>query len=217
MRTDTFWDVVEAARAQVTDPVREPERVAEALVEQLVTLPADEIVAFQLVLDELLRASYRWDLWAAAFLVNGGCSDDGFDYFRGWLVAQGRTVWEAALADPDSLAELVTAGRPEIAECEELLEAAAGAFARVTGRDEEAFFDLIDEREPALSDLPASPAGPGEGGPGDAGPDQGGPGEGGGWPLPGLDPSGEEFDFDDAGELAARLPRLSALYLPQEG
>ncbi|WP_202610450.1 DUF4240 domain-containing protein [Herbidospora solisilvae] len=28
----------------------------------------------------------------------------GFDYFRGWLIAQGRTVFHQALADPDSLA-----------------------------------------------------------------------------------------------------------------
>ena len=36
--------------------------------------------------------SYRWDLWGAAYLANGGCSDDGFDYFRGWLIGQGRKV-----------------------------------------------------------------------------------------------------------------------------
>ncbi|GAA1585730.1 hypothetical protein GCM10009678_80400 [Actinomadura kijaniata] len=52
----------------------------------------------------MLTESYRGDLWGAAYLINGGASDDGFDYFRGWLVSQGRAVYEAALADPDSLA-----------------------------------------------------------------------------------------------------------------
>jgi hypothetical protein len=33
-------------------------------------------------------------MWVAAYLMNGGCSDDGFDYFRGWLIAQGRTTLE---------------------------------------------------------------------------------------------------------------------------
>lgn len=42
---------------------------------------------------------------AAAYLVNGGCSDDGFDYFRGWLIARGREVFEDVLADPDAIAE----------------------------------------------------------------------------------------------------------------
>jgi hypothetical protein len=44
------------------------------------------------------------DQWGAAYLANGGCSDDGFDYFRGWLIGQGRKVYETVLADPDSLA-----------------------------------------------------------------------------------------------------------------
>jgi hypothetical protein len=36
--------------------------------------------------------------------VNAGCSDDGFEDFRGWLIAQARQVYQASLQDPDSLA-----------------------------------------------------------------------------------------------------------------
>ena len=50
--------------------------------------------------------AHDWNLWGAAYLMKGGCSDDAFDYFRGWLVAQGRRTWERALRDPDTLAEL---------------------------------------------------------------------------------------------------------------
>lgn len=50
--------------------------------------------------------SYRTSLWAAAYVINGGCSDDGFDYFRGWLILQGRKVFEQVVADPDALADL---------------------------------------------------------------------------------------------------------------
>ena len=66
--------------------------------------PAD-ILAFAQPLWDLFTNSYRADLWAAAFLINGGASDDGFDYFRAWLIAQGRTTYEQALALPDSLAD----------------------------------------------------------------------------------------------------------------
>jgi hypothetical protein len=38
--------------------------------------------------------------------MNGGCSDDGFEYFRAWLLAQGRDTFEKALEDPDTLAAL---------------------------------------------------------------------------------------------------------------
>ena len=39
-------------------------------------------------------------------MIHGGCSDDGFEYFRRWLVSRGRTAYEAARANADSLADL---------------------------------------------------------------------------------------------------------------
>jgi Protein of unknown function (DUF4240) len=39
--------------------------------------------------------------------MNGSASDDGFDYFRGWLISQGRKIFEAALENPDSLADVI--------------------------------------------------------------------------------------------------------------
>ena len=38
--------------------------------------------------------------------MNGGCSDDGFLYFRAWLISEGRAVFEEAQANPDSLARI---------------------------------------------------------------------------------------------------------------
>jgi hypothetical protein len=39
-------------------------------------------------------------------VIHGGCSDDGFEHFRRWLVSRGRKAYEAALSNPDSLADL---------------------------------------------------------------------------------------------------------------
>jgi hypothetical protein len=50
--------------------------------------------------------SYHVDLSGAAYLINGRCSDDGVEYFRGWLIAQGRATYERVVADPDALADL---------------------------------------------------------------------------------------------------------------
>ena len=47
---------------------------------------------------------------AAGIMKEYGCSDDGFIDFRAWLIAQGREVYFAALADPDSLADVVPYG-----------------------------------------------------------------------------------------------------------
>ena len=74
------------------------------LRERLVKLPEAELRAFDQVLWGLMDDSYRADLWGAAYIINGGCSDDGFDYFRGWLILQGEKTFMDALKDPDSLA-----------------------------------------------------------------------------------------------------------------
>ena len=97
MTRDEFWRLIEAARA--ADPAL-PE---EGLHEVLEPLGAAELGSFQAHFDELFDAAYRWSLWGAAYLIEGGCSDDGFIDFRYGLVSLGRRAYEGALADPDSL------------------------------------------------------------------------------------------------------------------
>ncbi|NUR98670.1 MAG: DUF4240 domain-containing protein, partial [Kribbellaceae bacterium] len=89
MDKDGFWGLVEEARATVDDTVADPDGVADALTKVLGTASAEEIVGFGTELARLQVESYRWDLWAAAYLINSGASEDGFDSFRGWLLAQG--------------------------------------------------------------------------------------------------------------------------------
>jgi hypothetical protein len=103
MDDDRFWAFIGAARDAAGDDVED--RVA-GLEQVLLNHPPDEVLAFQNKYDELLARAFRWDLWGAAFLMNGGCSDDGFRYFRDWLISEGEAVYEAALAEPDSLADV---------------------------------------------------------------------------------------------------------------
>jgi hypothetical protein len=93
-----FWTLVEQTRGGGC------EQHAARLAARLRALAAAEIIAFQQIYDDLMDESYRWDLWAAAYLANGGCSDSGFEYFRRWLLSQGHATWDAVLRDPDSLA-----------------------------------------------------------------------------------------------------------------
>ncbi len=103
MRTDDFWQLIDQARAGVGG---ESDAVAARAVALLAERDPEEIVGYARHLRRVLAASYQVDLWGAAYLINGGASDDGFEYFRGWLMAQGRAVFAKAVADPDSLAEL---------------------------------------------------------------------------------------------------------------
>ena len=58
-----------------------------------------------------MREADTKDLWAAAYMICGGCSDDGFRDFRAWLIAQGREVFKGAVPNPDSLADHPSLGR----------------------------------------------------------------------------------------------------------
>ncbi|WP_128376675.1 DUF4240 domain-containing protein [Streptomyces cavernae] len=105
MDTTDFWALIERARRRVADP-SDSETVAEEAVALLAVRPVEEIVAAQQAFWELMALSYRSALWGAAHIVNGGCSDDAFEYFRGWLITQGRETFERVVADPDALADL---------------------------------------------------------------------------------------------------------------
>ncbi len=97
--------MVEKARESAADP-SDAEDVAERTLALLTALPAEKVALLAQPLWDLRAQSYRRGLWHAAYLINGGCSDDGFEYFRGWLLTQGREAFERAVADPDTLADL---------------------------------------------------------------------------------------------------------------
>jgi hypothetical protein len=106
MTEDTFWEII--AKAQSVAGKKETyadQHGMDCLQRELERLSPDEIVSFDLIFSQKLHDAYRWDLWAAAFIILGGCSDDGFLDFRSELVARGRSTYEAALKDPQSLAD----------------------------------------------------------------------------------------------------------------
>jgi hypothetical protein len=131
-----FWEYVSRAHAAAGGR-RDDEALdaqAEHLAAALTGQPPNELLDFQSLWDRFHAAAYRWDLWGAAYVINGGCSDDGFHYFRNWLIAQGRDVYTAALADPESLADLPGV-EPDRAEDEAVAYAAADVYEELTGEE----------------------------------------------------------------------------------
>jgi hypothetical protein len=98
---DEFWEHIQKSRRV------DPDAHAERLEKRLEKLPPDEILDFIHWWDMMMREAYQWNLWGAAYLINGGCSDDGFHYFCNWLVIQGRDIFQKAVTNPDSLADVV--------------------------------------------------------------------------------------------------------------
>jgi hypothetical protein len=65
-----------------------------------------EVRSFHAHFDECYDRAYTWELWAAAYIIGHGCSDDKFSDFRSTLISMGRQTFERALADPESLTEM---------------------------------------------------------------------------------------------------------------
>ncbi|MFE5142409.1 DUF4240 domain-containing protein [Streptomyces fagopyri] len=158
MNADEFWTLIERARAMSGDPA-DTEDVAERAAVLLAGYAPRDILGAERILHELMATSDRPPLWAAAWIVSGRGSfaDEGFDYFRGWLIAQGRVVFESIVADADRLAGLpeIHASAPEPIEPdgEEILGIARDAYGRATGAE-------LPE-DVLTPDVPASEADPG--------------------------------------------------------
>ncbi|KPF88818.1 DUF4240 domain-containing protein [Novosphingobium sp. AAP93] len=127
----SFWALVD----QSAKFAGKPDLQLQSLHTSLSRLPPDRIVEFERVFDQVMRRSYAWDLWGAADLANGGASDDGFEYFRCWLIARGYQTFERVLADPDALADVLARGSPDILEFEDFAYVARKTWAAKTGRD----------------------------------------------------------------------------------
>ena len=98
MNLETFWGLI--------DQAGNSSNTHETLRQSLQPLSAPDIAKFQSHFDQLFDSAYRWNLWGAAYIIAGGCSDDGFIDFRYGLISRGRTVFETTLANPDLLATL---------------------------------------------------------------------------------------------------------------
>jgi Protein of unknown function (DUF4240) len=125
-----FWSLVEAARQEAGDDTG---RQSELLATRLEQLPAEEIADFGEIYRRLDEQAYTWDLWAAAYVIEDGCSDDCFRDFRAYLISLGRARYEAALKDPDSLAPV--AEDAETGDWENADDPAPEAYEDAAGED----------------------------------------------------------------------------------
>ena len=98
-----FWKIIDASREKASG---DAETQLAALRESLELLAPEDVAAFAEHFDTCDVIAYRWDLWAAAYILNGGCSDDAFTDFRASLICRGHDVFERAVSHPDSLADL---------------------------------------------------------------------------------------------------------------
>jgi len=124
-----FWALINGSRSAG----RRGDAQAAALRKALVKLSTGEILSFQQAFDRAMVRAASWDLWGAGYVIHGGMSDDGFVFFRCWLIGAGRETFERAVTDPDSLATLIDEDADEALEQESLLYATSEAWELKTG------------------------------------------------------------------------------------
>jgi hypothetical protein len=124
------WRLIDEARGEAGS---DTSRQSELLKERLTGLSPQAIVEFARVRRRLDRRAYTWTLWAAASVIEDGCSDDCFRDFRAYVISLGHGPYERALRNPDSLASV--AQDAEKGDWENADDVARDAYSSVTGND----------------------------------------------------------------------------------
>ena len=105
---ESFWDLIHEAKNACGQDM---DAMLAYLKDRLVSMGPTQAQNFHDIIHVYEDLADKFGLWdAAGIMKEYGCSDDGFIDFRAWLIAQGREVYFAALADPDSLADVVPYG-----------------------------------------------------------------------------------------------------------
>lgn len=131
-----YWNIVSTSLKKSNNEY-EQEAI---LIKEISKLSPKEMIGFRLRTDKLLYDTYNSDMWCAGYILNGGCSDDGFEYFRNWVISRGKEIYYQAKETPDSLIYEVSENKDEF-EFESFWYVALEAFKKRTGKN---LYDFID-------------------------------------------------------------------------
>lgn len=148
MNRNEFWNLIAESRAHAGQDV---DVQYDYLAEKLTAMGSEEALRFHGICYAYTDAAMKYGLWDAASCMLGGCSDDSFMDFRGWLVAQGKEVYLQALANPDFLASVELYGQGNF---ESLAYLGSTVYEKLTGKN--AYDDFHWYEEDALRRAVAS-------------------------------------------------------------
>jgi len=130
MKEDDFWNLIDKAKISANDDYQSE---IGSLKTILLTLDPIDIEKFENTFTDLLARSYDYKLWGASFVINDGCSDDCFEYFRQYLIGHGKEKFYQTLKDPESCATWIKSEEED--NWEGLLYAAQEVYKQKTGKD----------------------------------------------------------------------------------
>jgi hypothetical protein len=141
---ELYWSIIENSIRE-TDNQEDQELF---LINEIGKLSPQEMIGFRLRTDKFLFDSYNPELWCAAYIINDGCSDGGFEYFRCWLISRGKEAFYSVKTDPDSFIKQVVEGKKSY-EFEGFWYVAMNAFKNKTGKE---LFSFIDYEQFVTND-----------------------------------------------------------------
>ena len=139
---EIYWKIIDQSVKKTSNQ----EDQEEYLVSKIEKLTPIEIIGFSLRTDQLLEDSYTSLLWCAAHIMNHGCSDELFEYFRCWIISRGKEAYYQSKANPDYLINELDDELDEY-EFESFWYLSNDAFENKTGEDLDEFleFDITIE------------------------------------------------------------------------
>lgn len=132
---DTFWVLMAEAKEHCG---QNQDAFFQWVENRLSEMAPEQALNFDAIIHGYRNLANKYGLWTAASILCDGCTDDGFMDFRGWLIAQGKEVYMAALKNPDSLADITIYGQC----CFESISYAGDyVYEKLTGRSADDCFD----------------------------------------------------------------------------
>ncbi|WP_272023657.1 DUF4240 domain-containing protein [Olleya namhaensis] len=132
-----FWNIVDSS----VKNTKNQDGQERFLVKEIEKLTPKQMIGFRLRTDKLLYDTYNSEMWCAGYIMNGGCSDDGFEYFRNWIISRGKDTYYKAKENPDSLISEFVEGE-EYYDFESFWYVALTAFENKTGKE---LYDYISD------------------------------------------------------------------------
>jgi hypothetical protein len=136
LNEDLYWEIIDKSIRNTNHQ----DAQEQFLIEEIAKLTPKEMVGFRLRTDMFLYKTYNSEMWCAGYIMNGGCSGDGFEYFRNWVISRGKETYYKAKENPDYLIKEVVAN-DDFYEFESFWYVALEAFQQKTGKN---LYDYID-------------------------------------------------------------------------
>ncbi|MFC5683497.1 DUF4240 domain-containing protein [Flavobacterium sp. MAHUQ-51] len=147
---DKFWAIIEKSLKETNN--QEDQEIY--LISALEQVSPQEMLGFRLRTDKLMYDSYTSNLWCANYIISNGVADDGFDYFRCWLISRGRDAFYKVQENPEYLINIVE-NEPKTYDFEGFWYVAMNAFKNMTNQELNPYLDYEnfktnDENYPIL-------------------------------------------------------------------